>query len=276
MKTVEEKISLVVDKPYSIKGGRLYFNEQLVERYTPTFTAGINRLKTFLKRWPVFYEFLRLFSPGISGFPFTARQALHATFTRTELEHKIIINLGSGTRIIDPSILNVDIYPFVNVNIVTDAEHLPFKNSSLDMVICESLLEHAGKRGSVINEITRTIKPNGYIYVVVPFIYPYHDSPSDYFRWTKKGLEEDFGSFNIIKSGVYAGPAAALQGILMHLFAIPLSVGYNKLYIFWTNLFRFLLAPIKILDFGLNLMPKAHEAAAVVYFFGQKKTNLIL
>ena len=271
MKTAIEKIKTITNAPYTIVNSRVYFDSQNEQKHKKSFGTDINRLKTFLKRWPVFYEFLRLFSPGISGFPFTARQALRAAFAPIELEHKIIINLGSGPKIIHPSILNVDIYPFANVNIITAAERLPFKDSSLDMVICESLLEHVEKRNSVINEIIRTIKPRGYLYVVVPFIYPYHDSPTDYFRWTKNGLEKDFGCFTIIKSGVYAGPAAALQGILMHLLAIPLSGGHNKLYIFWTNVFRFLLAPIKILDFGLNLLPRAHEAAAVICFFGQKQ-----
>ncbi|MEK7137947.1 MAG: class I SAM-dependent methyltransferase [Patescibacteria group bacterium] len=271
MRSVEEKILPIVDKPYLQKNGRYYFNKQPPEHHPSNFDTDINRLKTFLKRWPIFYEFLRLFSPGISGFPFTARRAFQTAFAVGELKQRITINLGSGPRVIHPSIFNADIYPFANVDIIIDGEQLPFKDSSLDMVICESVLEHVGRRDLIINEIVRTIKPNGYLYVVVPFIYPYHDSPRDYFRWTKTGLEKDFASFTVIKAGVYAGPAAALQGVLMHLLAIPLSLGYNKLYIFWTNFFRFLLAPIKLLDFGLNFLPRAHEAAAVIYFFGQKR-----
>lgn len=269
MNSVIEKIRPIVKDQFVERDPYIYFTDAQTEKYAPAFASEINRLKTWLKRWPQFYEFLRFFSPGVSGFPFTARKALRRVFP-DNLADKVIINIGSGPRVIHPEVVNLDIWPLPNVHLIANAERLPFTDSSIDMVICESLLEHVKTSTKVITEISRVVKPGGYVYIVVPFLYPYHDSPSDYYRWTTNGLIQEFAQFETIRTGVYAGPSAVLQGVLMHLLALPLSLGNNRLYIFWTNFLRFLLSPIKILDILLNFLPKAHEVAAMIFFFGRK------
>jgi 2-polyprenyl-3-methyl-5-hydroxy-6-metoxy-1,4-benzoquinol methylase len=47
-------------------------------------------------------------------------------------------------------------------------EHLPFADSSLDMVTCCSVLEHVENPAVVVKEIARTLKPGGVLFLGVP------------------------------------------------------------------------------------------------------------
>lgn len=47
-----------------------------------------------------------------------------------------------------------------------DAEHLPFKNNSIELVLCRKVLHHLQHIESVKNEIVRIIKKNGYFFLI--------------------------------------------------------------------------------------------------------------
>jgi SAM-dependent methyltransferase len=53
-----------------------------------------------------------------------------------------------------------------------DATCLPFANASIDKVICSEVLEHIENYHSVLNEITRVLKPKGMLAVSVPRWWP--------------------------------------------------------------------------------------------------------
>lgn len=265
--------SLVRD-PFRKKDDKLYFiDEEQIAFYDPNAEKGINRVKRFFKKWPRFYEFIRVtLSPGFSVNPkLTPRKALRKVFSEKSLQDKIVLHLGSGNTILHPEVVNLDLYPFENVAIICDARRLPFKDASIDMIICESMLEHVPDPQAVVAEISRVVKPGGYLYIAVPFLYPFHASPSDYHRWTFPGLKEGFQDFEVAESGIRAGPAAALQGVLMHFFSLPLSFGIMPLYLFWVHIFMAILSPLKLLDLFFCLFPHSHEIAADIYFLGKKK-----
>lgn len=256
------------------KNGKLYcVTEEDIALYHPESKSGINLVKNFFKAAPGLYEFLRVvFSPGFSCVKkLTPRAAVTKVFGLGERSHRLMVNIGSGTKRIGQGVINLDIYPFKNVDIVADVRQLPFKSESLDMVVCEAVLEHIPESGLVIKEISRVVKPGGYVYVSVPFLYPFHASPDDYHRWSQSGLKRSFPAFEGIESGMRAGPMAALQGVLMHILAIPFSLGSEFLYIFWSQVFMVLLAPLKLLDIFFSFSSKANEAAADIYFLGRKK-----
>ncbi len=270
MKTTDPRFLNSLKDSFKNNGAFYFIDQESIDVYQKD-DSSINRLKGFLKRWPAFYKFLRFFSPGRSGMPLMARRAITHVFSKEELSNKLIINIGSGNNVIHPEVINLDLFPLSKVNLIADVRRLPFKNESVDMIICESLLEHVPEPDLVVSEIKRVLKGDGYIYVIVPFIYPYHSSPDDYQRWTSHGLGLYFKDYTIIKQGAYAGPVAALQGVLMHLFAIFLSFGNEKLYIIFTNFFRILLSPLKIFDLLFSRLPYAQEISATIYFFGKKR-----
>jgi SAM-dependent methyltransferase len=227
-------------------------------------------LKAFFKKWPKFYELLLFLTSTIFFYGLSAEKALKKTFPGKNLEEKLIINLGSGTNSFDKNVINLDICDFANVDIIADAANLPFADQSVDMIISESLLEHVPKPEKVIEEIKRVLKDNGYVYIEMPFVFPFHASPNDYTRFTLEGLKKRFSDFKIIKAGTRSGPAAALLIQSIYTITLFLSFGSKKLYSFWVNFFMVILSPFKILDLPFALFPQSHQSASVIYLFVQK------
>ncbi len=79
-------------------------------------------------------------------------------------------------------------------------EHLPFGESVFDTLICTQLIEHVPRPWVAVAEMYRILKPGGYLILSAPWIYPYHGSPADYYRFSRDGLRallEDNG-FKVI------------------------------------------------------------------------------
>lgn len=93
-----------------------------------------------------------------------------------------------------------------NPDIIGDIHNLPFKDNSIDSILCISVLEHVEEPSKAVKEIYRSLKPGGYCFIQVPFIYYYHPLAGyykDYYRFTRDGLEyllRDFSSVEIINS----------------------------------------------------------------------------
>ncbi len=84
--------------------------------------------------------------------------------------------------------IGVDIDEPVRPDVLGDALYLPFKDGAVPYVHCEALLEHVPEPKLVVDEIWRVLECDGYAFFYVPFLYPYHESPDDYFRFTKSGI----------------------------------------------------------------------------------------
>ena len=69
-----------------------------------------------------------------------------------------------------------------------DAHTLPFPDSQFDTVLLIDVLEHLQSPESCIREIGRVLKIGGNLFLKVPFLYPVHDVPADFHRWTRFGL----------------------------------------------------------------------------------------
>ncbi|OGZ07004.1 MAG: hypothetical protein A2942_00335 [Candidatus Lloydbacteria bacterium RIFCSPLOWO2_01_FULL_50_20] len=255
------------------------FQAILTRNQTPTHQTiendGVsNSIKTFVKRWPWFYNFLKhAFGPSHSpGSPYHPKRRIHDLLGNNP-GNKIILNLGSGTYRIHPEIINVDLFPFKEVDLVADICALPIKDASVDGIVCEDVLEHIAGAPRLLKEISRVLKPGGTLILKVPFLYPYHSSPDDFFRWTANGimfaLEES--SFRVKESGPHGGPMGALQGVLMHIFAIMFSFGSNTAYFFLVQFFMVVFSPLKLLDPLFLLSPFSVEVASQLFVVAEKK-----
>jgi SAM-dependent methyltransferase len=71
-----------------------------------------------------------------------------------------------------------------------DAQRLPFKESTVDSILLLNVLEHLKKPMECISEINRILKPHGRFILHMPFMYPLHDRPFDYQRFSIHGLRE--------------------------------------------------------------------------------------
>lgn len=229
-------------------------------------TGLINDLKTLLRRSPLLYRFLIfLISPvcltGMSAQRFLKRYPANA----------LLLNIGSGVHRYRPDLINVDIFPYKDVDVVADATKLPFADNSTDGVLCECLLEHVPNPEAVVKEIYRVLKPGGCAYILIPFVYPFHASPNDFQRWSIEGLKVLLRDGEIESIGTRAGPTSALTAQLVTWFAIALSFGSETLYSILSVLLLLVFFPLKFLDLILGYFPTSIHGAADFYAIARKR-----
>lgn len=73
-------------------------------------------------------------------------------------------------------------------SVFADAAGLPFADGSFDTVLLFEVLEHLAQPERSLAEIQRVLRPGGVLLASVPFLYPIHDAPHDFQRYTRHGL----------------------------------------------------------------------------------------
>lgn len=73
-------------------------------------------------------------------------------------------------------------------DLYADAQQLPLQDSSVDHALLLDVLEHIPDPDRCLAELHRALKRSGSLTVQVPFMYPIHDAPLDFHRWTLFGL----------------------------------------------------------------------------------------
>ncbi|MGH1398892.1 MAG: class I SAM-dependent methyltransferase [Alphaproteobacteria bacterium] len=116
-----------------------------------------------------------------------------------------IISFGAGGAINKTlkdnglNITQIDIDPARNPDIVGDICDLKtIKDDSIDAAFVMEVLEHVKDPFAAMKELKRIVKPGGQLILSTPFIFPIHDAPHDYFRYTKFGLQHLLKNFQDI------------------------------------------------------------------------------
>ena len=98
---------------------------------------------------------------------------------------------------------------------------LPFRDASLDAVLCTQVLEHVPDPGRAMGEIARVLKPGGRLLLSGPFFYPLHDEPRDYYRYSPHGFEALLEGAGLAPVKIEAqGGFVALAGEFFNLFLV--------------------------------------------------------
>lgn len=111
------------------------------------------------------------------------------------------LEIGCGDRYYDkffPHKTSVDTDPDRHPDLIADAHHLPFADREFSVVICTEVLEHLSDPVQAIAEINRVLKQKGKLILSTRFIYPLHDVPGDYYRFTEYGLRYLFRDWQIV------------------------------------------------------------------------------
>lgn len=179
-----------------------------------------------------------------------------------------VVDFGAGGRKLSPQFINFDIDRFPNVDIIGDGHRFPFQQDSLDGVVITGVLEHVEAPEIILRELFRALKPQGCVYVVIPFIQGFHADPIDHQRFTLQGLRKLCDAFEEVDAGVAGGPSSALVWILREYAA----VWFRNKYLYYGAKFisGWLSAPLKYLDHFLAYRPHAHIIASGLYFIGRK------
>lgn len=100
-------------------------------------------------------------------------------------------------------------------DLFADATMLPIKEDSVDCVVLLEVLEHLEHPRRALHEIVRVLRPGGRLLLSMPFLYPIHDAPHDFQRYTRHGLERELRAAGLeLRSIVSTRHALEAAGLL--------------------------------------------------------------
>jgi SAM-dependent methyltransferase len=142
----------------------------------------------------------------------------------------VLLDLGAGNQPfkvwysgLAEKCVAVDVSPAPGLDVLSMAAPLPFASATFDTVLCTSVLEHVHDAEAVVNEIARILRPGGRIIITIPFLYPTHEAPYDFWRTTHWGLRSV-----LTRHGLEVDTVAAQGGPVL-LVAHYLIVGFAQL-----------------------------------------------
>ncbi|MHB9101606.1 MAG: class I SAM-dependent methyltransferase [Sulfuricella sp.] len=197
-----------------------------------------------------------------------SKQAFNSLFIDLPSD-ALCISIGGGPTRAHGRLLNINIGPFSNVDIVADAHQLPYADESVDVIYSEAVFEHLHSPNKAAEEIYRVLKPGSKIFVCTPFMFPYHGYPHHYQNYTISGHRHLFESAGLkaIECGACVGPVYTVTNVVgvfireysPRLLRFPLRLFWSALGI-----------AIRPLDKIIGKRPNAHILASTTYIVAQK------
>lgn len=83
-----------------------------------------------------------------------------------------------------------------SVDIIGSITNLPVEDNYFDIILCSEVLEHVFDLEKGLKELFRSLKPGGILILTIPFNYPLHEEPFDYYRFTSYWLKEKITSID--------------------------------------------------------------------------------
>lgn len=142
------------------------------------------------------------FNPAITNPFFIIRRGILKGIN--ENKHFIsgkLLDFGCGSKPYKSMFNNVDEYiglDFYNeghshenedIDIFYDGKKIPFDDNTFDSVLSTEVFEHIFNIDELLQELNRVLKPDGKILITCPFVYPEHEKPFDYARYTLFALK---------------------------------------------------------------------------------------
>ncbi len=93
----------------------------------------------------------------------------------------------------DFTVKTVNLDTIKDTDIVADLEEpIPVADASYDGALLINVLEHIYHVQQLVQETYRVVRSGAPVVAVVPFLYPIHPSPHDFYRFTDRALERMF------------------------------------------------------------------------------------
>lgn len=113
----------------------------------------------------------------------------------------LLLDIGCGTKPYKKYFIHVEKYigmeiedPKIQRNnladIYYDGKKIPFENDSLNCVFFSQVFEHVFNPNEFLGEVNRVLKNHGTLIITVPFLWPEHEKPFDYGRYSSYGINQ--------------------------------------------------------------------------------------
>lgn len=94
----------------------------------------------------------------------------------------------------------IDMQEGKNVDTVMDVYNMPESwNNKFTGVLCCEVLEHTDRPWIFLSKLYDILRPNGLIVITVPWCFPLHNFPEDYFRYSPAALQSLLKSVGFIR-----------------------------------------------------------------------------
>lgn len=141
----------------------------------------------------------------------------------------------------------------------------PLPDASIDSALCTEALEHCPDPGSLLMEVHRVLKPGGSLLLTVPFLWPLHEVPHDWCRYTPFALRDllESAGFQVEELRALGGYDRSLAQML-------------ALWLRLRPMHRWLRAALILLAYPLwTLLRLTPEPAGLAFAEGQMITGLV-
>ena len=120
-----------------------------------------------------------------------------------DIPYTKVLEIGCGSAELSKYLkgyIGLDISPKTSKFIIGDAQKLPIKDNSVDLILLLDLLEHVDDKATM-NEVYRVLKSEGHVIITVPgfmFLWSQHDVDNHHKKRYRRG-ELPLGKFEILK-----------------------------------------------------------------------------
>ncbi len=223
---------------FPIREGRIFFCPPLGATDTlDDFKLWLRRL--FERRYRTIADIV---APDL---PALRRRELRRVF---DTRKDVVLDIGSGSQRLDDYVIALDIVDYESVDVICDVHALPFRAGSIDGSTSWGVLEHLDDPFKVVQGLHECTRPGGRSLHMIPFMYPFHASPEDFFRFTQEGVKRLFGQWNTIEVRNPSGPISYFLLGFVEFWSVVLSGGNPRIKGIAYLLLCGVAFPFKILD----------------------------
>lgn len=178
------------------------------------------------------------FNPGFSHPYYFIRKGLHNGIQKYagQLQGKLL-DFGCGKKPYQhlfkvQEYIGVDFnnegHPHENeaIDVFYDGKTIPFEAARFDCILCSEVFEHLFNLPELLPQLNKVLKPGGKMLITCPFVWPLHEKPYDYARYTPYALQHELekNGFEILiaeKNGNFFTAVHQLRMAYLHDVLLP-------------------------------------------------------
>jgi SAM-dependent methyltransferase len=196
---------------------------------------------------------------------FTIRHLLHRSIIKHAhlLQHNLL-DFGCGSKPYHHLFAHTTAYTGVDfegggnpyektrVDLYYNGKSLPFEANHFDSILATEVFEHLFNLDEILQELKRVLKPGGKMMLTCPFLWPEHEQPWDFARYSSFGIKallERHGFETVVqeKTGNYLLCVHQLIVLYTYYLIPKIPLLYHVLYLLLT-------LPISIITLALQLV----------------------
>jgi SAM-dependent methyltransferase len=194
------------------------------------------------------------FNPPIRSIYYVIRRALLRKVM--QYAHELngrLLDFGCGAKPYQKLFTNVTSYTGLDydgeghshekedIDVFYDGITIPFEAATFDAVFSSEVFEHIFNLEAILPEINRVMKPGGKILITCPFVWPEHEVPVDYARYTRFALRSllEKNGFQLIaedKAGDFLSAMHQIKMVYLFEKLIPAIPVMGKIKFFTSNI----------------------------------------